>query len=80
MPDFDIIGSITNRETIARGNGIRDLERLRREHGSGTWLKRKGKAKIQWRHDGAIEDVEIHWYEAHGVGASIRRSHDHRGS
>lgn len=69
MPAFEIIGFVSDCETIARGNGIRDLDRLRREYGSGTWPKRKGKAKMQWRHDGTIEDAEIHWYEAHGIGA-----------
>lgn len=69
VEDFDIIGPISNRTTIASGKGIRNLDRLRATYGRGKWRKCKGNARIRWHHDGMIEYAEIHWYEAHGVGA-----------
>jgi hypothetical protein len=73
VQDFEIIGPISDRETFAQGSGIRELGRLQRDYGRGNWRKCKGAAKIQWHHDGVIEDVEIHWYEAHGIGAFEHR-------
>ncbi len=67
MAKFEVIGQIANRETIARGNGIRDIGKLRRNHGDGDWRKCKGEAKVRLA-DGTICDVETHWYEAHGIG------------
>jgi hypothetical protein len=43
------------------------VRRLRREYGSGRWLKRKGVAKVRLMDDSVVL-AEIHWYEAHGVG------------
>jgi len=45
--DFEIIGPVRDVETIASGNGIRDLKRLRKAHGQGNWRKRKGEATIK---------------------------------
>lgn len=45
--DFDVVGDITDIETIAAGRGIRDLKRLRRLYGSGYWRKMKGSARIR---------------------------------
>ena len=64
---FDIIGGISHAETIARGTGIRELSRLRREYGPGNWRKRKGIARIRLE-NGAVRLAELHWYEAHGIG------------
>ena len=64
---FEIIGEITDIETFAVGNSIRELPRLRRVYGSGRWRKRKGIARIRLD-DGTVADAEIHWYEAHGIG------------
>jgi hypothetical protein len=69
MEAFDIIGSIISRKTIASGNNIRELSRLRATYGEGRWRKCEGRAQIQWHSDGVVEDAEVHWYEAHGVGA-----------
>jgi len=38
--DFEIVGEITQIETIARGGGVRDYARLRRQYGQGRWRKR----------------------------------------
>jgi len=64
---FKIVGPLRNVETIATGQGIRELPRLRRMYGPGRWRKRKGDATIQLA-DGAVREAELHWYEASGVG------------
>lgn len=64
---FEIVGGISHAETIARGAGIRELSRLRRTYGAGNWRKRKGVARIRLE-NGDIRMVELHWYEAHGIG------------
>ena len=63
--DFELVGDLSDVETIAAGRGIRDLSRLRRLYGKGYW--RKGSARIRLR-NGRIRLAEIHWYEAHGIG------------
>lgn len=64
---FEIIGQITDVETIAVGNKIRDIVRLRQEFGAGRWRKLKGVATVKLL-NGRIRRVELHWYEAHGIG------------
>jgi len=64
---FEIIGSIENIETIAVGRQIREIQRLRKQFGSGRWRKLKGIADIRLT-KGNIRRAEIHWYEAHGIG------------
>lgn len=65
--EFEIIGPITEIETIAIGRSIRELPRLRRIYGPGRWRKRKGIATVRLA-DGTVCRAEIHWYEAHGIG------------
>ena len=65
--NFEIISDITQIETIAVGNSIRDLGRLRRAYGAGRWRKLKGIATIRLA-NGRIRVAELHWYEAHGIG------------
>jgi hypothetical protein len=73
---FEIIGEITNIEPIAIGSSIRDIRRLRRTYGKGRWRELKGMAKIRLR-SGRIRLVELHWYEAHGIGRKeIKRKHN----
>jgi len=64
---FEIIGSIDNIKIIAVNKSIRELARLREQFGEGRWRKLKGTAIVRMR-NGAIRKVEIHWYEAHGIG------------
>ena len=64
---FEIIGTIENIETIAVGGRIRDVQRLRKQFGSGRWRKLKGVAHIHLT-NGSIRRAEVHWYEAHGIG------------
>ncbi len=68
MPrDFDIIEEITEIETIAKGSGINEINRLRKIYGSGNWKKMKGITRIRLP-SGRIRLAELHWYEAHGIG------------
>jgi hypothetical protein len=45
--NFDIIDEITGIETIAKGSGILELNRLRKFYGLGNWKKMKGIAHIR---------------------------------
>ena len=64
---FEVISDIYGIETIAIGNAIRDLPRLRKLYGSGRWRKLKGTATVVIE-DGTVFLAELHWYEAHGIG------------
>ena len=64
---FELVGKITDIETIAAGSSIRDIARLRRMYGVGHWRKLKGKGMVRLP-DGTICEAELHWYKAHGIG------------
>ena len=64
---FELIGPIANVEVIASGSGVRIRRFLRKAYGSGRWRKLKGIATVRLP-NGALRRVEIHWYEAHGIG------------
>jgi hypothetical protein len=64
---FELVSEITDVVTIASGRGVRDRARLRRRHGPGRWRKRKGVAAVRLS-SGRLRRVELHWYEAHGIG------------
>jgi hypothetical protein len=64
---IDIIGEIEDVEIIAIGGKIRDIMRLQRQFGPARWRKLKGFAKVRLQ-SGVIRNVELHWYEAHGIG------------
>jgi len=66
MP-FEIISDIEQIETFAIGTKIRELERLQEIHGKGRWRKCKGIATVRLM-DNAVFLVELHWYEATGIG------------
>lgn len=66
MSDFEIIGEISDIETIAIGNAIRDLPRLQKVYGPGRWRKLKGIALVRLS-NGKLRRAELHWYEAHGM-------------
>jgi hypothetical protein len=65
---FKIVGRISDVETIASGTAIRERKRLWKNYGKGRWRKLKGTAKVEFA-DGSKCEAEIHWYEAHGIGA-----------
>jgi hypothetical protein len=64
---FELVGSIADVEIIAAGLGIRIRSRLNRAYGRGRWRKMKGAATVLLT-SGAARRVELHWYEAHGIG------------
>jgi hypothetical protein len=65
--DFELISEIAGVEIIAVGHSIRDLPRLAKSYGAGRWRKLKGVATVRLS-SGRVRRVELHWYEAHGVG------------
>jgi hypothetical protein len=64
---FEIVGEIEQAETIASGAGVKVRAQLRKAHGRGRWRKRKGVANVRLT-NGKLRRVELHWYEAHGIG------------
>jgi hypothetical protein len=65
---FKIVAPIEDVEIIAKGTAIRERKRLWKAYGKGRWRKLKGIAHIEFS-DGAKCEAEVHWYEAHGIGA-----------
>lgn len=64
---FEIIGEIEDIEEIAVGGRIRDIMRIQKQYGPSRWRKLKGSAMVRLK-SGNIRKVELHWYEAHGIG------------
>jgi hypothetical protein len=64
---FEIRGDITDVETFATGQAIRELPRLRKLYGEGRWRKREGVAIVELP-NGTIRKAEPHWHEASGIG------------
>jgi hypothetical protein len=64
---FEIVGEIEQVETIAAGRGVKIRALLKKTHGRGRWRKRKGVATVRLP-NGVLRRVELHWYEAHGIG------------
>jgi hypothetical protein len=65
--NLEIIGEISNIQSIAVDGGIRILPLLKKRYGHGRWRKLKGTATIRIN-DGTIRHAELHWFEAHGIG------------
>ena len=64
---FEIIGTISDVETIATGPSVKIRALLRKRYGGQRWRKLKGVATVRlW--DGTIRLAEVHWFEAHGIG------------
>ena len=64
---FDVVGTIEQIETIAAGPSVKVRMFLRKTYGRGKWRKRKGVATVRLL-NGDLRRVELHWYEAHGIG------------
>jgi hypothetical protein len=64
---FEIIGPITQVQTIAVNNRIREVQNLRKLFGAGRWRKLKGVTIVHFE-NGLTFRAEVHWYEAHGIG------------
>ena len=69
---FEVIGKITDIETVAVGSRIRILSVLQEQYGKGRWRKLKGMATVRLL-DGTIRLAEVHWFEAHGIGKKKMR-------
>lgn len=72
---FKIVSAISQVETIARGTGVHVRQMLNEAYGYGNWRKMKGTAIVEYV-NGEVWLVEVHWYEAHGIGR--RREKDKR--
>jgi hypothetical protein len=70
--NFEIVGRISEIETIAVGHGVRIRRMLHKKFGQGRWRKLKGVARVRLR-DGSIRLAEVHWFEAHGIGKRLMR-------
>ena len=64
---FEIIDDIEEVETIASGAGVKIRSHLQKIYGKGRWRKLKGVAMVRLL-NGKLRRVELHWYEAHGIG------------
>jgi hypothetical protein len=64
---LEIVGSISEIQTIAVNREIRILPLLQKRYGKGRWRKLKGVATVRLN-DGTIRIAELHWFEAHGIG------------
>ncbi len=64
---FELVGSMANVQVMAAGPGLRIRSYLRKAYGVGRWRKMKGTATVRLP-NGAPRMVELHWYEAHGIG------------
>ena len=65
--EFTVLNTVRNVETIATGKGVRIRQRLSRTYGRGRWRKMKGDATVRLN-NGDVVEVEVHWFEAHGIG------------
>ena len=67
MWKFEVVGEIQDIETIAAGPNVKARAFLRKTYGRGRWRKRKGIGMVRLP-NGKLRRVELHWYEAHGIG------------
>jgi hypothetical protein len=65
--DFELVGELSNIETIAANLAIRERDSLKSRYGGRRWRKLKGIALVRLV-NGNVRMAEVHWYEAHGVG------------
>jgi hypothetical protein len=65
---LEVVGAILDQETVAEGDAVRLRERLAKAYGPAAWREVKGVARVRLP-NGALRVVELHWYEAEGVGA-----------
>ena len=64
---FKIAGAIREIETVAIGQGIKNLNRLNKMYGKAKWRKLKSICHVELE-DGTVLEAEVHWYEGHGIG------------
>ncbi|HXP85330.1 MAG TPA: hypothetical protein VN841_11460 [Bryobacteraceae bacterium] len=64
---FELVGSPMNVEVVAAGPSVRVRAYLNKAYGHARWRKMKGIATVRLP-NGALRLVELHWYQAHGIG------------
>jgi hypothetical protein len=64
---FEVIGAIEDVELIASGSGIRNRAYLKKLYGGARWRKMRGAGRVRLP-TGEVRFVELHRYEAHGLG------------
>lgn len=67
LTQFEITAPIKNVQAIAVNRRVRELQNLRKLFGAGRWRKLKGLTTARFA-NGLTFRVEVHWYEAHGIG------------
>jgi hypothetical protein len=65
--DFELVGDLSDIETIAVNLSIRERDSLKAKYGGKRWRKLKGVGLVRLV-NGNVRRAEVHWYEAHGVG------------
>ena len=65
---LEVVGAILDQETVAEGDALRLRQRLAKAYGPAPWREIKGIARVRLPNR-AVRVVELHWYEAEGVGA-----------
>jgi len=65
--DFELVGELSEIETIAVNLAIRERDSLKATYGGRRWRKLKGVGLVRLV-NGSIRLAELHWYEAHGIG------------
>lgn len=73
LVEFEVVTDITDVEVIARGVSVRQRARLNRLYGRGRWRKMKGFALVELISTRRQRAAELHWFEAHGIGARERK-------
>jgi hypothetical protein len=67
--EFTILGELTAMEIIAAGTSVKVRNWLSSKYGrKGRWRKMKGITTVRMKATGNVRRVELHWYEAHGIG------------
>lgn len=68
--EFEILSPITQIEAFTKGPGVRVRARLNQQYAGGRrvrWRHCKGLAEVEYS-SGEVWLVELHWFEAHGIG------------
>ena len=69
---FEIVGEISEIETIATGLGVRTLKVLRKRYGGRRWRKRKGITTVRLV-GGSIRMAEVHCMSPTVLGGRVGR-------
>ena len=64
--DFEIIGEITQIETICHGSGVQNREQLQCQYTQDRWRKLRGIASVHLV-DNSVRFAEIHWYQTDSI-------------